>query len=90
VRLYRVEFCTAVSRHGVTMPVYRAAPRSMRSDRLLLMLALKAYIDDSNMNLPPVSVLGGWMGPAKDWAHFSDCWAEALWMKPRAGLFQAK
>lgn len=53
----------------------------MRSRRLLLML--RAYIDDSNMNMPPVSVLGGWIGPAKDWAHFSDCWADALWMKPR-------
>jgi hypothetical protein len=52
------------------------------------MLMLKAYIDDSNMNTPPVSVLGGWVGPAKDWAHFSDCWAEALWMKPRLSYFK--
>jgi hypothetical protein len=58
----------------------------VRSSRRLLML--KAYIDDSNMNMPPVSVLGGWVGPAKDWAHFSDCWAEALWMKPRLNYFK--
>jgi hypothetical protein len=58
----------------------------LRSNRLLFML--KAYIDDSNMNSPPVSVLGGWVGPAKEWAAFSDCWAEALWMKPRLGYFK--
>lgn len=61
-------------------------PEPMRSNRLLLML--NAYIDDSNMNIPPVSVLGGWIGPAKDWAAFSDCWAKALWMKPRAAYFK--
>jgi hypothetical protein len=49
---------------------------------------LNAYIDDSNMNSPPVSMLGGWIGTAKDWATFSDCWAEALWMKPRLGYFK--
>jgi Protein of unknown function (DUF3800) len=63
-------------------------PEPMRSERLLLMLALEAYIDDSNMNTPPVSILGGWIGSAKDWAHFSDCWAEALWMKPRLNYFK--
>jgi len=47
-----------------------------------------AYIDDSNMNTPPVSVLGGWVGRAKDWAVFTDSWAEALWMKPRLHYFK--
>jgi hypothetical protein len=63
-------------------------PEPLRSNGVLLMLALKAYVDDSNMNQPPVSVLGGWIGPAKDWAHFSDSWAEALWMKPRLSYFK--
>ena len=49
---------------------------------------LNAYIDDSKMNEPPVSVLGGWVGHAKDWAAFSDSWAEALWMKPRLSYFK--
>jgi len=49
---------------------------------------LSAYIDDSNMNMPPVCVLGGWIGPAKEWKGFSDDWAEALWMKPRLEYFK--
>jgi hypothetical protein len=47
-----------------------------------------AYFDDSNMNAPPVSVLGGWVGRAKDWDAFTDSWAEALWMKPRLRYFK--
>jgi len=35
---------------------------------------LNAYIDDSNMNMPPVCVLGGWIGTVKEWASFSDSW----------------
>ena len=57
-----------------------------RSNRILFMF--KAFIDDSNMNAPPVCVLGGWVGPAKEWAKFSDCWEEALWMKPRLRYFK--
>jgi len=49
---------------------------------------LNAYIDDSNMNMPPVCVLGGWIGTVKEWASFSDSWAEALWMKPRLDYFK--
>jgi hypothetical protein len=40
------------------------------------------------MNMPPVCVLGSWIGTAKEWAAFSDCWAEALWMKPRVDYFK--
>jgi hypothetical protein len=58
----------------------------MRSSRLLLMLV--AYIDDSNMTTKPVAVLGGWLGSAKEWAKFSDCWEKALWMKPRLRYFK--
>jgi hypothetical protein len=64
----------------------RFAEKALPSSRLLLMFA--AYIDDSSMNTPPVSVLGGWVGRAKDWAAFSDSWAEALWMKPRLRYFK--
>jgi hypothetical protein len=49
---------------------------------------LNAYIDDSNMNMPPVCVLGGWIGTVKEWASFSDSWVEALWMKPRLDYFK--
>ena len=42
---------------------------------------LSAYIDDSNMNSLPVSVLGGWIGSAKDWAALDE-WQEAQWMRP--------
>jgi hypothetical protein len=58
----------------------------VRSRRPLLMLS--EYIDDSTMNSMPVSVLGGWIGSAKDWAAFSDEWQEALWMKPRLRYFK--
>jgi hypothetical protein len=53
-----------------------------------MLLMLSAFIDDSNMDTPPMAMLGGWVGPAKDWAAFSDCWAEALWMKPRLRYFK--
>jgi hypothetical protein len=49
---------------------------------------LRAYIDDSNMNTLPVSVLGGWIGTSAEWIAFSECWKEALWMKPRLGYFK--
>jgi hypothetical protein len=49
---------------------------------------LKAYIDDSCMNQPPVYVLAGWIASAKVWAPFSDAWQEILWMKPRIEYFK--
>ena len=59
---------------------------SKRSNRLLLML--KAFIDDSNMNTGPVFVLGGWIAPAQTRAAFSDAWQEALRMSPRIEYFK--
>ena len=44
---------------------------------------LKAFIDDSGMNQPPVSVLAGWVAPAAQWAAFSDYWDKILRMSPR-------
>jgi hypothetical protein len=49
---------------------------------------LKAFVDDSSMNQPPVYVLGGWVGPASAWATFSDAWQDVLWMKPRIRYFK--
>jgi hypothetical protein len=47
-----------------------------------------AYIDDSNMTAKPVAMLGGWIGKTRDWISFADCWADALWMKPRLRYFK--
>jgi hypothetical protein len=47
-----------------------------------------ADIDDSNMTAKPVAVLGGWVGKAQDWSSFTDCWADALWMKPGLRYFK--
>jgi hypothetical protein len=49
---------------------------------------LKAYLDDSQMGQPPVSVLGGWLHDAKQWALFSDEWKQALDMRPRLDYFK--
>lgn len=61
-------------------------PEPVRSNRWLLMLT--AFIDDSNMNQGHVSVLAGWLAPAKVWAKFSDCWKQVLDMKPRVAYFK--
>jgi hypothetical protein len=58
----------------------------MRSNRLMLMLVV--YIDDSHMNQPPVSVLGGWLADSKTWAGFSEDWQAALEMRPRLEYFK--
>lgn len=58
----------------------------LRSNRPLLML--KAYLDDSQMGQPPVSVLGGWLHDSKQWALFSDEWKRALDMRPRLDYFK--
>jgi hypothetical protein len=57
-----------------------------RSNRPLLML--KAFIDDSKMNQPPLYVLAGWVAPVSVWAPFSDAWRDILWMKPRIEYFK--
>jgi hypothetical protein len=47
-------------------------------------MILRAYIDDSDINQEPVSVLAGLIGPAERWARFSDDWKAALdWRKLR-------
>ena len=47
-----------------------------------------AYIDDSNMTANPVAMLGGWVGETQDWSSFTNCWADALWMRPRLRYFK--
>jgi len=49
---------------------------------------LKAYIDDSRMNQPPLYSLGGWVASTETWAPFSDAWRDILWMKPRIEYFK--
>lgn len=49
---------------------------------------LKAYIDDSHMNQPPVYLLAGWIAPAHQWVRFSNAWREALLMKPSVEYFK--
>ena len=61
-------------------------PTPIRQQRLLMIL--RAFIDDSGTNQPPLCVLAGWIGPAHVWADFSDAWKEALDMKPRLNAFK--
>jgi Protein of unknown function (DUF3800) len=51
-------------------------------------MMLKAFIDDSRMNQPPLYALGGWVAPAEKWARFSDQWRDILGMKPRIEYFK--
>jgi hypothetical protein len=77
-------FTPNISSGGLERPGICADP--IRSNRSLLML--KAYIDDSRMNQPPLYSLGGWVAPAEKWAPFSDAWRDILWMKPRIEYFK--
>src|SRR5260370_33066495 len=49
---------------------------------------LVAYIDDSEMGRPPVSVLAGWLHDSSKWAPFCDDWNAALGMRPRLDYFR--
>ena len=51
-----------------------------RSRRWLMFV--QAYLDDSGMGQPPVSVIGGFIAPAEKWAAFSDEWQQILDMRP--------
>lgn len=75
----------------------KAGKRSNLSARLWVLgvllqrrklMILRAYIDDSDLNQAPVSVLAGWIGPAATWAAFADAWKEALEMKPFLQYFK--
>lgn len=52
------------------------------------MVMLQAYIDDSGMNQPPLSVLAGWVAPAVQWAAFADEWDRILRMSPWVRWFK--
>jgi hypothetical protein len=39
---------------------------------------LRAFIDDSGINQPPIYVLGGWVASASVWSAFSDDWQHGL------------
>ncbi len=52
----------------------------MRSKRGLLFL--QAFIDDSGVGQPPMSVMGGFVAPAEKWADFAAEWQEILDMRP--------
>jgi hypothetical protein len=49
---------------------------------------LQAYIDDSCLGVPPVSILAGWVESAANWARFSDDWQQALSLSPRLRYFK--
>jgi hypothetical protein len=54
-------------------------PKARRQRRILF---LQAFIDDSGVGQPPVSVLSGFLAPAEKWAAFSAEWQEVLDMRP--------
>jgi hypothetical protein len=51
-------------------------------------MILRAYIDDSDINKEPISVLAGWIAPAGSWAAFADEWQHGLDMKPKLQYFK--
>jgi hypothetical protein len=51
-------------------------------------MILRAFVDDSDINQEPVSILAGWIAPAHAWASFADEWKRALDMKPRLQYFK--
>lgn len=55
------------------------APK-LRLERRILFL--QAFIDDSGIGQPPVSVMGGFVAPAERWAAFAAEWQEILDMRP--------
>jgi hypothetical protein len=55
-------------------------PPGSRQSRGILFL--QAFIEDSGMGQPPMSVLGGFVAPAEKWAAFSAEWQEVLDMRP--------
>lgn len=61
-------------------------PSSKRKTRCIAIFV--AFIDDSDMNQPPVSILAGWVAKADVWASFSDYWEKVLHMSPRIEYFK--
>jgi hypothetical protein len=55
-------------------------PAKVRWKRRILFL--QAFIDDSGVGQPPVSVLGGFIAPAERWAAFSTEWQQVLDIRP--------
>jgi hypothetical protein len=51
-------------------------------------MILRAFLDDSEMNQEPISVLAGFLAPAGSWAPFADEWQSGLEMRPKLRYFK--
>ncbi len=58
--------------------------------RRRLLLPLKAFIDDSGKNDPPVYILAGFIARAEQWGDFNDAWRAALDEPPGLEYFKIK
>jgi len=78
-------------------PMWRAIPhlcglsKRLRSDRLLLMLKLRGFFDESDTQEPgdkQVFMLGGWVTSVETWDRFSDDWDKTLRTPPAVYYFK--
>lgn len=53
-------------------------------------VVLQAYIDDSELGKPPVSVLAGWYATAETWVRFSEAWQKMLDGPPAIPYFKLR
>lgn len=51
-------------------------------------MAIKAYIDDSGIDQPPVYCLGGYAAQEEIWAAFAKEWTEELSKEPKIAYFK--
>jgi hypothetical protein len=67
------------------------SPSKRRTDRLLLMLKLRGFFDESDTSEPDdkqVFLLGGWVASADTWDRFSDDWNKVLRKRPPIRYFK--
>jgi hypothetical protein len=66
-------------------------PRRVRQGRLLLMLKLRGFFDESDTHEPAdkqVFTLGGWVTTVETWDRFSDDWDKVLRQSPAISYFK--
>ena len=62
-------------------------PKASREQGILF---LQAFIDDSGVGQPPVSVLSGFIAPAEKWAAFAAEWQQVLDMRPAVAYLKMR
>src|SRR3989304_2601382 len=78
-------------RVGRIVPHLCGLPTRLRRSRLLFMLSLRTFIDESGTEEPAprdVFMMGGWLANVETWERFSDDWHKELGKSPAIAYFK--